>query len=344
MIHKTRWYEDSASDISPIISSRVRLARNLSKYPFSAKINDEQSEKLIKDVISSIKNDYMSIGSQFEYVDIKNADGTDKRALIEKHSISPELLKYSRPRGVLIKEDESVEIMINEEDHIRIQSVYSGKNIDAAWDTADKIDDLMEETLEYAFDSDFGYLTSCPTNTGTGLRASYMVHIPMLEKTGNIQSLAAALSKLGMTIRGIYGEGSESYGSIYQVSNQMTLGKSEEEIIQGLKTIGEQIEDNESKVFKNIYSENPIYVEDNIYRAYGLLKNARKMTVKEAMNLLSAVRTGYIFGILKEPKPKAPIYNIMMNIEPGNIQKRTGESDSDKRDIARASYLREIFN
>lgn len=343
-MNRVKWYEDIESDNSPIISSRIRLARNLKKYPFSVTINEEESEKMIKDIVSSIKNDYMSIGTQFEYVDLNKIDDVKKAAMVEKHEISPELLKYKRPRGVLVKSDESVEIMINEEDHIRIQAINAGKNIDKAWDMADKIDDIIEESVDYAFDKKFGYLTSCPSNTGTGLRASFMVHIPVIEKTGNIRNLASSLSKMGMTIRGIYGEGSESMGSIYQVSNQITLGKSEEEIIENLKSVGKHIEENEKALFDEMYANDPVYVEDNIYRSYALLKYSKQIDMKEAMDLLSSVRVGYMTGILKEKKPKTFIYNIMMNIEPGNMREKYKVSTQAERRKMRAMYLSEMFS
>ena len=338
-----KWYEDPASNESSIISSRIRLARNIKKYPFSIKIDDEKSREMIEDVINSIKNDYMSIGDEFEYIDLNKQEQEDSLVMVERHEISPEMLKLERPRGILLKNDESIDIMINEEDHIRIQVVYAGKNIDKAWDMADKIDDLIEESVEYAYDRRFGYLTSCPSNTGTGLRASYIMHLPFLESTGNIRELATHLSKMGMTIRGIYGEGSESFGSIYQISNQTTLGKSEKEIIDSLKTVGENIRDNETKTYEYILSRSKNKIEDDIYRSYGLLKYSRSMTMKEAMNLLSAVRVGYNRRLLTKDRPEKNIYNIMMDIEPGNIGKKYGAKTPEERDFYRAKYLREIF-
>lgn len=339
-----KWYLSQEADSSPVISSRVRLARNLTKYPFSVKIDNDQSKAMIGDVVGSIKNSYMAIGKEFDFVDLSDTDNVERLSMLEKHEISPELLRYERPVGVLVKNDDSIDIMINEEDHIRIQAIYPGNNIEKAYDMADKIDDCIEESLEYAYHKDFGYLTSCPTNTGTGLRASVMVHLPMLEKTGNLQRLAAAIAKLGMTVRGIYGEGTQPMGSIYQISNQITLGKTESEIIENLQTTCCQVIDNEFKIQKAAFTNNADDMEDSIYRALGILSSARKMSLTEAMEKLSTVRLGIIAGVVKEKRPNMPIYSIMMNIEPGNLQKRVGYSLSESQMMTeRARYLREIF-
>ena len=337
------WYEDIKSDRTPIISSRIRLARNLKKYSFPVKLSEEDSKKLINDVITSLEN--ISIGEDFSYTRVNDLSDIEKISMMEKHEISLGLLKNQKPCGALANSDKSINIMINEEDHLRIQTIFPGKNIGSSWDLADKIDNIIEESLEYAFDKDFGYLTSCPSNTGTGLRASYMVHIPMHEKSGKIQGLAAVLSKFGMTIRGIYGEGSEPLGSIYQISNQVTLGKTEQEIIEGLDNIANQIIENENAILQEMLNSQPIFIEDNVYRALGILKTARKIPIKEAMSLLSAVRLGFNYEIIKEARPNINIYNIMMNVEPGNLQKMHDKILlEEEKDILRAEYLRSIFD
>lgn len=339
-----KWYEDSLVDDTPVISSRVRLARNLKNYPFFMMLKEEDSHKMIKEVIDSIKKPETSINSEFEYVDLTQKNDIDKLAMLEKHKISLELLRSKAPRGILLKQDESVDIMINEEDHIRIQSIASGKNIKQAWKTAEYIDNIIEESVEYAFDEDFGYLTSCPSNTGTGMRASYMVHLPMIEASGRLSRIVSALSTFGMTIRGIYGESSESIGNVYQISNQVTLGKSEEEIIENIENITNQIVDNELDVLDNNIKQRPIYFEDQVYRAYAVLSNCRQISIKEAMNLLSTVRIGYMSGVLKEKKPNKSIYNIMMDIEYGNLQLHVGRTLNDVEiDIARAKYIRGLL-
>ncbi len=339
----TKWYTDSLIDEGIVISSRIRLARNIKKYPFPINLQGEAICKMIDEAVSAIKNDRTAIGERFEFLDLSKITDIEKRTLVEHHVVSLELLK--RKSGALLLDDETISIMLNEEDHIRIQSIFAGNNIEKASEMADKIDDLIEETIEYAFDTDFGYLTSCPTNTGTGLRASYMLHIPTLERTGQLKNVASALSKFGMTIRGIYGEGTEPLGSIYQISNQLTMGKSEQEIIAALTGFTNQIIEKETLLAENAIKLNKAEMEDRVYRAYGILTHCRKISAKEAMNLLSEIRSGYVFNILKLPKPKLNIYNIMMNIQPGSLQKHHQKQlNESERDYFRAEYIRQVFS
>ncbi|MDR1913455.1 MAG: ATP--guanido phosphotransferase, partial [Clostridiales bacterium] len=285
-----------------------------------------------------------ALSHHFPHVQFGQKSDVEKRQLLERHVISPEFYHVNRPKALLLEKNEQVCVMVNEEDHIRIQTINAGDNIDGAWDTANKVDDLLEERVQYAFDKDYGYLTSCPTNIGTGLRASFMVHLPMLEKTGQLRNLLAAVSKFGMTLRGIYGEGTEPMGHIFQISNQVTLGKSETEIIDTLKRITGQVIENETFLREKALSEQGVELEDEFYRAYGVLAYSRKLTGKEAMELLSAVRLGYMTGVITLPRPELTMYQIMMNIQPGGLQALAGrELDENGRDVFRASYLREIF-
>ncbi|MDR2650015.1 MAG: protein arginine kinase [Clostridiales bacterium] len=331
------WYTDEIVDATPVISSRVRLARNIKKYPFLVVISPEQSKLLVEEVETAL-------GSHFTPISLAGKNDIEKRGMLERHIVSPEFLKINKPKGLMLQSDERICVMVNEEDHIRIQTISPGDGIDTAWDTANKVDDLLEESIQYAFDKDYGYLTSCPTNAGTGLRASFMVHLPMTERTGNIRGLLPAVSKFGMTLRGIYGEGTEPLGHIYQVSNQVTLGKSEEDIVNGLKTITSQIIDNENKLREKAMSSIRLEMEDQFFRAYGTLTHARKLSGKEAMELLSAVRLGYLTQTLNVPKPGKTLYEIMMSIQPGSLQSAAGrELDENERDVFRASYLRGMF-
>jgi len=332
------WYTNTVVDATPVISSRVRLARNLKKYPFLSVIGEDQSKALIQEAENAL-------GSQFISIPFEEISDMEKRMFLERHVISPEFLKIHKPRGLMLQGGEQICVMVNEEDHIRIQTIYAGDSIDAAWDTANKVDDLLEESVQYAFDKDYGYLTSCPTNTGTGLRASFMIHLPMTERTGNIRNLLPAVSKFGMALRGIYGEGTEPLGHIYQVSNQVTMGKSEDEIISSLKTIAGQIIENENRLRENAMAHVKIDMEDKFFRAYGTLTHARKLSAKEAMELLSMVRLGYLTQALTAPKPSKTLYEIMMSIQPGGLQAEAGrELSENERDVFRASYLRDIFS
>ncbi|MDR1540008.1 MAG: protein arginine kinase [Clostridiales bacterium] len=331
------WHSEAKADETPIISSRVRLARNIKKYPFLSRITPEQSKMMIRETTDRLSN-------HFEFIAFDQKSDAEKRFLLERHIISPEFLKITKPKGLLMQRDEKISIMINEEDHIRIQAICAGDDIDSVWDTANKVDDLLEENTEYAFDKDYGYLTSCPTNTGTGLRASFMVHLPMLERTGQFKSVLTAVSKFGMTIRGIYGEGSEPMGHIFQISNQITMGKSEEDIISSLKRITSQVIESETRFQEKALSERRISTADRIYRSFGTLRYARSLSGKEAMEHLSSIRMGYMMKILDAPKPDLTLYQIMMDIQPGNLQLIKGrELNEIERDIARAEYLRGIF-
>lgn len=337
-----KWYEMNEVDDDIVISSRVRLARNLKNFPFAVKLNNEAAEKMISQVKEAILNDRTPLASQFKYYSVNTMNITDKQAMVERHIISPVLRDKKESCGVIVKDDETVNIMLNEEDHIRIQTVFPGENMDKAWDMADKIDNLIEESVEYAFDEDFGYLTSCPTNVGTGIRASYMVHLPALNKTKQIRNVIQAINKFGITVRGIYGEGSESKGSIFQISNQVTLGQSEQEIINNLKNVMKTVIEQEKAMKERILKEKRDDFEDEIYRSYGILKSARKISANEAMEYLSNIREGYILNIFKEPHSKMSIYNIMMNIQPGIIQSSFDSNLTiEKRDHIRAKYIRE---
>lgn len=340
-----KWYTAPETEHTIIISSRVRLARNLSRYPFSSLLGEDGCREMIRDIVASIKNERTPLSALFEYIDLNSASTLDIQSMLERHILSPLLVNSNGPRGVLLKDDESVCVMIGEEDHIRIQSIFAGDDIDSAWDIADKIDNIIEETLEYAFDKDFGYLTSCPTNVGTGLRASYMLHLPLLERMGQIKNLIQTLGKFGMAIRGIFGEGSESQGSIYQVSNQLTLGKSEQEIISALKNVTNQMIDAENSMREKLAQLQRSGIEDRVYRSYGILSNCRRLGVSEAMGLLSDMRLGHALGIFKNPPLSLGTYNIMMNIRPASLQKEAGGELSDEEElIKRAEYVRSIIN
>ena len=335
----SKWYESEDANKSPIISSRIRLARNLSAYPFSAKITDAKAHEMISEVRRAAPG--------FDFCDPAKEDRATRLSMVEKHDISPEIFSLGAERPIALLRDETAGsgIMLGEEDHIRIQVITAGDDLESAYTKAAQIDDLLEESLTYAYHKDFGYLTSCPTNTGTGLRASYMVHIPMLESSGNLPKIVSGLAKLGMTVRGIYGEHSKPFGSIYQVSNQVTLGKSENEIISALKNTCVQLVENELSLLKRAFTNNPDHMEDKIFRALGALTHARIHSLGEAMENLSAIRVGIISGVLRGDNFKVPVYSIMMNIEPGNMQSRAGGHLSENEMlIARAKYLREIFS
>jgi protein arginine kinase len=295
---------------------------------------------MVRDTVNSVRVTHLF----HPPIDIESISEIERSVFLEKHIVSPEFLKNDLPRGLLLTEDANASIMVNEEDHIRIQMIAAGDGLNESLETANHIDDLIEESVEYAFHTEYGYLTACPTNTGTGLRASYMIHLPMYEKTNQLKNLLPAISKFGITIRGIHGEGTESMGGIYQISNQITLGKSEQDIINGLKNVTKNIIDREKHLCETVLEQKKEEIENNVYRAYGILSYSRKINIKEAMDLLSEIRLGYLTGLLGTPKPGKRIYQIMMEIQAGHLQRMAGEElDEKSGDYARAEYLRKLF-
>ena len=340
-----KWYENPACDNGIVISSRVRLARNLKNYLFPALLGEVEASEMINEVSSSVKNDKTVVGERFTRYDLDDKPETYLHELLEKHIISPELLKKKNKKSVLLMDDEAIGIMLNQEDHIRIQTITSGQSIGESFSLANNVDDLIEESVEYAFDDELGYLTACPTNTGTGLRASYMLHLPMLEMTGRIGSVLLAINKFGMAVRGIYGEGTEPLGSIYQLSNQITLGKSESEITEGLESVMKKIVEQETIIRERFLAEKKDELEDKFYRSYGILRNARRISAPEAMSLLSEVRLGYLMGLIDEKRPSKTFYNLMMDIQPGSTMNLAGIGAKPADfEAVRAEYIRSAFS
>lgn len=330
------WYaEKNDNDIQ--VSTRVRLARNLKKYPFPNMLSAEDAKKVSEEIKNAIFKSNSALSGDFEYYELAKTGDITKRALTEQHFISPDLAagKYG---AVLINKNKTMSIMINEEDHLRTQVILPGMKLKEAWDTANKIDDLIGESAEYAFDEEFGYLTACPTNLGTGLRASVMMHLPALTYTRDISKIATSASGLGITIRGIYGEGSEALGNLYQISNQVTMGFTEEELISKVENVAKQIEEHEREARKRLMSQQKSELEDKAWRSLGILKYARKISSKEAKELISAVILGRSLGII-EIKPETGLFELMVKTEPALIT--GGESmDAKTRDIKRAELIR----
>ena len=334
------WYEEAITGANEILSSRVRLARNIKKYPFRRKLSATNAGEMVSEATAAVT----SASGFFREMDIKGVSKTEQTVFLEKHIVSPEFLNGNLPKGLLISDNQNISVMLNEEDHVRIQSVKPGDDLTSAFETAGQIDDLIEERVEFAFHTDYGYLTACPTNTGTGLRASYMIHLPCLSKSDLPTTILPQITKFGVAIRGIYGEGTAPMGSIYQISNQNTLGKSEHDIILGLQNVTRNVIAKEQQARENLIASNRSHMEDIVHRAYGILANARLISAAEAMNLLSDIRFGYITGLLDKPRPPKQIYQIMIEIQPGHLQRRAGvEMSEQERDVIRAEYLRKIF-
>ncbi len=336
-----KWYEKNANNNDVVISSRVRLARNLDAYHFPSKLAKERANRIIHEVEEIVLS--ASSTHYFERIDMQTLSSLDKIAMVERHVVSPIFVQSSIPTGLILSKDESQSIMINEEDHLRIQSISNGFNLEGALLNANHIDDLLEEKITYAYNERMGYLSACPTNVGTGLRASYMIHVPALETTGKLQFILEAIGKFGLTVRGIYGEGSQGRGSVFQISNQVTLGHSEQEIIENLTSVTNQIVEQERSLRKKLISEKRMQFEDAVYRSYGALSYARILTSNETMTLLSDIKLGYELGILAfEHTEPINIYGLMTCIQPANLQKEMKcELKIEERDMARATYIRE---
>lgn len=329
------WYENKNNDI--VVSTRIRLARNLKDTPFPMFMTEEAKTKAADKLTAALVDGNSAIAKDFEVYRLDDMSAADKTAMKEEHLISPDLIDKKGGR-VLVNSDKTMSIMLMEEDHIRLQIIKSGYELESAYELADKVDDVIEENAEYAFDKDFGYLTSCPTNTGTGLRASVMMHLPALAMTNNIQRVLNSASNLGIAVRGLYGEGSRSAGDLYQFSNQITMGATEKEIIEKLKGITDQIIELEKQARESLMKENKTALEDRLWRSYGTLKYARTISSEEAKTLLSDVMLGINMGIIDSG---ANVIELMIRSEPAQIMKSVGKNlDAAQRDTARAEMIR----
>jgi len=336
------WYHSDKTETNQILSSRVRLARNLEKYPFQRNLTENDASSIVQDINKIIG--LMNKGGIFNELFLHELDKFDYQIFLEKHILSPKFLTCELPKSLYTEEHKNISIMVNEEDHVRIQSIEPGRNLQSAFRSANRIDDLLEKRLDFAFHPDLGYLTSCPTNVGTGLRASFLIHLPCLDKTNLLKKLFPYISKSGITLRGIYGEGTIPLGSLFQISNQITTGQTEEEIMKKLEDVTDNIIKRENQVMDKILSTRRDYLNDKVYRAYGILSSCRKISVNEAMNLLSDIRLGYFAKILDMPKPEKRIYQIMMEIQPGHLLGLTRLRITEAQvDIVRAEFLRRIF-
>lgn len=335
-----KWYEQQVPDNDVVISSRIRLARNLEYYPFAGKLRDDQAEVLVDEVkgIATILSD--NSARKYYACNISTLSEIDKSAMVERHIVSPLLAEKEQTTGLILSDDETISLMINEEDHVRIQAIVGGMNLEEAYEEASKVDDIAYEKLHFAFDDKFGYLTECPTNAGTGMRASCMMFLPALGSARMIQKLIEEVGKYGMTIRGIYGEGSKSLGNMYQVSNQKTLGNSEIEIIENMKRIVTQIVSQERRRREYMLSVNADELQDQVYRTYGILKYARQINSDDAMSLLSQLKFGADCNLIKFDR-EFNVHKLMMGVQPGSLQWNIGKAvGSTSRGQARADYIR----
>lgn len=336
--HTSEWLKGTGPNSDIVISSRVRLARNLEKIPFphwASKSQGEQALEMIREAAGKVG--YLKKTTVFNLSDL---DSVDKQFLVERHLMSHEHMQKKNGNAVILDDEEIVSIMINEEDHIRMQVMQSGFNIFEAWRIINGIDDCLAGGLPFAFLSDWGYLTACPTNTGTGMRASVMLHLPALVMTRQINRVLAAISKLSFTTRGLYGEGTQATGNLFQVSNQISLGLSEDEIINNINGLIRQIIEQEGQARQALLSCDRAMLEDRINRSFGILKSARIISSNETIELLSMVRLGSDLKIINEINHRH-INELFIIIQPAHLQKIEEKKLSpQERDIKRAEIIR----
>lgn len=333
------WTKASGDDGDVVISSRVRLARNIKGFPFPHKASEEQLAMINQTLCESVEKE-TPVGRLLP-LNIEDLTTNQRMILVEKHLCSPQFVEKPRYRLLITNEEQSVSLMVNEEDHLRIQTITPGFSLEKALYLANQIDDFLEETLEYCFDEYCGYLTSCPTNVGTGIRASVMLHLPGLTMVDQIKQILSALTHVGINIRGLYGEGTESLGNIYQISNQVTLGHSEEDLTSNLKSVCRQVIEQERAVREALMRDSRIQLEDRLCRSYGILSQARMMSTQEALKLLSDVKLGTDLGIITEVN-KASVTELLFLTRTSLLQSiYSKEMSAAERDYHRALIIRE---
>jgi len=336
---KIGWLESRGNSAEIAISSRIRVARNLRKIPFPQKASRQEQKESFEKIKAVVEEIAYFKGAAI--LDLQQFDRVDRQFLMERHLISYEHSRGNGVRGLVIGDKELLSLMINEEDHVRLQGMQPGLQLEQVWDILRRIDEEMHKRLDYAFSSEVGYLTACPTNTGTGMRASILMHLPALVMNEEINKVLQALNKIGMVARGLYGEGTKVMGDLFQISNQVTLGPNEEGIIDNLERIVKQVIDYEIKGRNVLFKENKGKVMDGIYRAYGVLVNARQISFAETMEFLSKVRLGVYFSL--ELNTELDTLNeLMILTQPAHVQESVGkELSPSRRDFIRAEMIRE---
>src|SRR5215472_6748254 len=332
------WLRGTGPESDIVISSRVRLARNLAAFPFTNRASANQKAEI--EVMLRERIGKLEVEPRLSYVNVPGLTALDRQFLVERQLISRELATADGPRGVALGQQETVSLMVNEEDHLRLQVMRSGFTLDETWQEIDRVDDLLEQRVTYAFSEEFGYLTACPTNVGTGMRSSVMLHLPALVLTKQIEKVFRALQKINLAVRGLYGEGSRASGDFYQISNQVTLGKSETGILAEIREVIPQIITYERQARTTLLRESRQALQDRVSRAFGTLCSATMMTSEETMDLLSSVRLGINLGLLDDIT--IPTVNeLFTHTQPAHLQKLMGTSlDGEERNAARARYLR----
>lgn len=333
------WLDGTGPKADLVVSTRVRLARNLRHVPFTHRARDEQLQGVIASVTNALHR-APSFASGL-MLRMNEMSTVDRQVLVERHLVSHELGDGARPRGIFIAPGERLSLMINEEDHLRLQAMASGFQPAEAWAAADRGDDELGQSLDFAFSDEIGYLTSCPTNTGTGLRASVLIHLPALVLLQEIQKVLKSIMQVGLNVRGLYGEHSDVMGNLFQVSNQTTLGQSERESIESLERVARQVIDTEERARERLIRDARVQTEDKVWRAYGMLRYCRQISAQEVINLCSAVRLGVSLGI-PGLCPLEIVNELLVLTQPAHLQRANGgELSLPERNVYRARLVRE---
>jgi protein arginine kinase len=336
------WIRESGESDDVVISSRVRLARNLKGLPFPNYAAEKQLQEVNNQVIQAIGGK-ASFGA-LNPLSVEELSAVDRMVLVEKHLCSPQFIENPHLRTLVMNEGQTISIMVNEEDHLRIQTITAGFTLDEALNLNNQVDDFLEGSLEFCFDESCGYLTACPTNAGTGIRASVMLHLPGLTMVDQVKRVLPALTHIGINVRGFYGEGTEAYGDIYQISNQVTLGRSEEDLVNNLKSVCRQVIEQERAVREALLKESRVQLEDRLWRSFGILSQARLISSQEALKLLSDVKMGAEMGIIPGVN-KTAVKELMFITRSEIVQKVVGkELAPGQRDFYRAMIIRQQLN
>lgn len=335
------WLDGSGPSSDIVLSTRVRLARNLAEVPFTHRAREEQLQMVYAGVLAATKSVPELQG--VEAFPMRDLSPLDRQFLVERHLISHDLADNGRLRGLLVVPDESLSAMVNEEDHLRLQALASGFQVRSAWEAVNAVDDELARGLDYAFSEDLGYLTSCPTNVGTGMRASVLIHLPALVLTKQIGRVLQGIAQVGLAVRGFYGEGSQIQGNFFQISNQTTLGQSEKETLDSLERVTRQIIESEQGARDGLIKDARIQVEDKIWRAYGTLRHSRVISSQEVINLSSAVRFGLALKLPGLADVRV-LNELLVRSQPAHLQKSVGrEMEPRERNVIRAEYVRNLL-
>lgn len=336
----SNWYLQNGKDSDVVISSRVRLVRNLNGFKFLSKCSKEEQEKILE----KIKEIVPSLGYGLKYLKLEDIDDVTKLSLVEKHLISPEFVTDNNvKKAIIVNDEENICIMLNEDDHIKLQVFSSGQELENLMNLAIEIDEKIGEILDYSYNKNFGYLATSPINIGTGMKASVIVHLPALTYTGNLSKVLRIVNNFGMSVKGIYGEGTQNQGDMYLISNNQTIGVTEKEIIANVKNIAEKVIEQE-RTARKFLGKNSLELEDKVYRSYGVLTYATKLSSDECKKLLSDVKLGVDLGIIKE-LDDSKIKKLELYTKSGNLQKYFGKTlEGYEREIKRAEVIKQIIN